>query len=72
MPKNLNYQAAAVRHFLPTVEKEDAAGSIAAQYREALQTLEWLASYQAYIRTGHELKSERPDLAYYCEAMHER
>lgn len=69
MSKNLSLQTAAVRHFLPIVEKDDASGSIAHQYREALNTLEWLSKVQIYLRNGYELKSERPDLAFYLEAF---
>lgn len=69
MSKNLALQTAAIRHFLPVVEKEDPTGSVAQQYREALHTLEWLSRVQIYLRNGYELKSERPDLAFYLEAF---
>lgn len=59
---NYAYQAGAIRHFLPIVEKEDPEGSIAQQYREALWTLEYLAEKQDLLRQLRVLDLSRPEL----------
>lgn len=59
---NYSYQAGALRHFLPIVEKEDPQGSIAQHYREALWTMEYLAEKQKLLRELRVLDLSRPEL----------
>lgn len=67
--KNYSYQAAAIRHFLPVVEKDDPDGTIAQNYREALHTIEYLARRQDLQRELRLLDVDYHDLKILSETI---
>lgn len=59
---SLAEQTAALRHFLPVVEKDDPDGTIAQKYRAALDTMEHLVEKQIHVRALRVLDLARPEL----------
>lgn len=59
---NYEFQAGALRHYLPMVEKNNPDGALLEQYQAALETLEYLAEKQKILREWRKLELSKPEL----------